>query len=468
MRGRNRATNKATDQTINKATNNVWKRLGAIMLSAAIAISFMPLTGGGPAFAGTEETAGSQDLQLTVEAPDDETKAIGLDEETILKIAEDTGTDAATVEAALQAQGVGTPDQQAETDAEVDLAPAAELSGTEMAEPAAAPVNPAANTTAIGQAEMTAQAAPGKKGEGEITAQIDVSLDEATGQATITGAVSGDEFNDLYIDGYWENSIYGTEFTQTIDMRNYEVGFHDIYATLSESGEEVHYQYMVPTLIYKKPSNKLKFYTTGKNYFTFSGTDTYYYDYKCPLYLEYKKGSGKWSGPQGPMDASGSYKKKGLKANSKYSVRLYYGKVVEYNGTKYFFSGKDRGKVSAVQKMKTAQKRKPAVRSITTSGAKQYYRTWTLYYYIGGVPVARTYKVYYTSFKATLKMKKKPGTAGIYLGNIAKKGNKKIYKANFTVSGKMKGKKATFSVCTYQSKVYGGISPYYKKKVKIR
>ena len=142
---------------------------------------------------------------------------------------------------------------------------------------------------------------------------------------------------------------------------------------------------------------------------------------------------------------------------------------MKYDGETYFFSGKKLGKVSGVQKIKTASNKKPPVRSLTTSGAKQWYRTLTIHYYSGGMYLySRTYKIYYTEFKVTLKMKKRPGTTGIYIGSKKMKGNKKLYKTKFLLSGKQKGKKLKFCVQSYQHKIYGGYSPTWHKKIKIK
>ena len=68
----------------------------------------------------------------------------------------------------------------------------------------------------------------------------------------------------------------------------------------------------------------------------------------------------------------------------------------------------------------------------------------------------------------TVKLKKKPGTAGIYIGTKRLRGNKKTYSTTFTQSGKLKGKKLKVAVYSYQSKTYGGYSPVKRKTAKVR
>ncbi len=310
----------------------------------------------------------------------------------------------------------------------------------------------------------------------EYTATINVSNNKSTGKATVTGKVTGDTFSDIYVDGSSINAgISGkASFTKTIDMKNYDVGFHTISARLTNHDVQVVYKYAVPTYIYSKPSIKRANFTTGSKYFVFENSGNYYSkDSSCGVYLDYKKKSGKkWKSNYGPVANYSSGKKTGLKPNTPYYIRAHYGKKVSYGGKTYFFSGKETGKKSGTVKVKTGKKRKPPVKSITITKAKQFKKVYayTTWIYIGGYgyPTYHTYTQWYTSFKVTVKMKKKPGTYGIYIGNVRVKGNKKKYTADFTVTGKQKGKKLKVAVCTYQNPVYKGYSPAYKKKVKVR
>lgn len=307
------------------------------------------------------------------------------------------------------------------------------------------------------------------------TASISVKT-YPSGNAYVTGKATGDTFDDIYVDG---SRVYAgidgkTSFAYTIDMKEYSVGFHTISAGLNNHDAEVVYKYAVPTYIYQAPSIKTSCFETGRKCFTFSNNgNSYKYDSDCGTYVDYKKKGGKkWKQNYGPVSSYGSGKVKGLKPNTFYYIRAHYGKVVSYGGKSYFFTGKAKSKVSKNVKVKTGKKSKPPVKKIKISKVKQFKRTfsYTLWINYGGYMVPRyisnTY--WYTSFKCTVYMKKKPKAAGIYIGNVQCKGNKKKYTADFTVSGKQKGKKLKFSVCTYQNATYKGFSPYYKKKVRIK
>ena len=310
----------------------------------------------------------------------------------------------------------------------------------------------------------------------EYTATISVSNNKSTGKATVTGKATGDTFDDIYVDGSREYAgISGqSSFTKTIDMKNYSVGFHTISAKLSNHDAQVVYKYAVPTYIYSKPSIKRSDFTTSSKYFVFNNSGNYYSnDSNCGVYLDFKKkGNKKWKNNYGPVASGNSGKKTGLKPSTFYYVRAHYGKKVSYGGKTYFFTGKDTGKKTGNIKIKTGNKKKPLVKKIKISKVKQYKKTfsYTLWINYGGYMVPRyiTNTYWYTSFRCTVYLKKKPKAAGIYIGNVKVKGNKKKYTADFTVTGKQKGKKLKFSVCSYQNTTYKGYSPYYKKKVRIK
>ena len=80
---------------------------------------------------------------------------------------------------------------------------------------------------------------------------------------------------------------------------------------------------------------------------------------------------------------------------------------------------------------------------------------------------------YYTyKLKVTVKLKKKPGTKGIWINGKFVKGNKKKYTVTLPGSSysakKPKGKKFKVGICSYQGKSFGGLSPLYQKKLKIK
>ncbi|MBQ3281378.1 MAG: hypothetical protein IJH41_03115 [Eubacterium sp.] len=284
--------------------------------------------------------------------------------------------------------------------------------------------------------------------------------------------ISDDYDDDKHIDGL-------TQIGGSFDMKDFQVGYHTVYFVLNGA-----YNYpgwtKVPTDIYKKPSIRLKDFYTGYNYFNYSDNyNSYDYDENCKIYLDYKKGSGSWKKKIGYVSTGGSGKKTGLTPAKKYSFRAYYGieTYYDYDGQQYFFSGP----VSKTVKAKTGYKKTP-IKSITAKGKqfckkyrvrklskKLYYRYgyagWGYYRKILGY---KTIRYWYTRVTITVRMKKKPGIAGIYIGQYKRGGNKKVYKKKVTFSGKKKGKKLKVGVQSYMSKTYGGWSKSTKKKIKIR
>lgn len=444
---------------------NNWKRFGAVVLSAAIAFTFMPFLGGQEAYSAN---GGAEDAAISVDAPaemslldTDNVREIaadfGIGEDKVLEAAENAGIKVVEAGVAVPVDG----DAGFEDDADIPEAeaePDADLSAQSADEP---PVSVMYSNSQLSAEDLSAQGYP--------TGTINVTLNKETGQATVTGTIDGGEFDDLYVDDSYVYYIDGTSFSYTLNMKDYYIGYHDVYATVKGFGRDeyvIAYEYAVPTYVYTTPANSLSCYTTGKNYLTHGSNVIYDQGYDAAFYLEYRKGKGKWSKPYGPFDDT--KKVTGLKPNTKYTTRGYYGKQFTYGGKSYFFSGKDTNHISKTVTLKTAMAKKPPVKSIKTSKVqyKSYTSSWTLW--IGGIPYTRYYTTWYTYFRATVNMKKKPGTAGIYIGGVRKGGNKKKYSGNYYISGQKKVKKVKFVIQSYQSKIYGGISPAYKKSVKLK
>lgn len=310
----------------------------------------------------------------------------------------------------------------------------------------------------------------------EYSASIKVAFTKSTGKAVVTGTVSGDAFDSLYVDGSEYSSFTGA--AKTINMREFNVGLHTIYATLKNHDKKVYYAKAVPTYIYGTPSNKLSYYTTGPNYFSiyYSG-NTYKYDYTCNLMLDYRLKGKKWKNGYGPFGTSKTVKRSKLKSAKKYQIRTYFAKKFTYGGKKYIITGKQMGKKSKVATVKTGGK-KLKIKSIKISKvkvtSKMVYRgrpgyIWDPYYgrYNFGIRFGYE-KETVTQFKITVKLKKKPNAKGIMIGNQMVKGNKKKYTKLFTLTGNQKGKKLTFSFCSYQNGTYKGYSKLVRKKKTIK
>lgn len=312
----------------------------------------------------------------------------------------------------------------------------------------------------------------------QYSASLRVSLNKKTGMATVRGTVQGDSFDKLHMitkdnEYSYEEEIGSFSGTRKVNMKKYHVGYHSFYATLkNHPNVKVKYKKAVPTYIYTKPSNKLSYFTVGHNYFTYSyGGNSYKYDYNCGLMLEYKKGKGTWKKGYGPYKTYDTVKMKKVKSSKTYRVRTYYARKFKYNGKWYKFKGSSRGKYSKTVKFKTGGK-KLRIKSVKIRHARQFSKTssYTLWLYIGGVPYPRTITntYWYTEFDISVKLKKKPGAKGIFIGSKMVKGNKKKYKTHMILSGQQKGKKLKFEFCSYQSSIYKGYSKSVFKKVKVR
>ena len=338
---------------------------------------------------------------------------------------------------------------------------------------------------------------------------ITVSNPNKSGVVTITGDLSeyaayGFSFNSIYMDDQkveFDNDINGwVQFTATIQMKSYDVGYHTIYFYYNDKDGNVLVDddgnYVagvatyVPTYIYKKASNSINWYQTGKKYIAaYYGKSTYYdsgYNTEyLDVYMDYKKKGGKWSKKvYGPLGTS-SYnlkKKSGLRPNTTYYVRMMYGKKFTYNGKSYVFSGRNTGKASSAKKIMTAYK-KPKVKKITIKGKNRVRKYKVLYAWriryikstgriISRTPLYHTYRYYYATYKVNVYFKKKQNIAGVQVwtrdGTTQKNGNRKKYTVKYSVSGKRKGKKLTVKVKSFRSKKYLGFSGWTKKKVKVR
>ena len=338
------------------------------------------------------------------------------------------------------------------------------------------------------------------------------SKDIATVSAHIN--VEGIYFTELCVDGWWEKDVPGETDIEglTIDMKDYPVGYHtvelflgrDAKETVNEDadenedtteGDEIDGLYIycdhVPTNIIKKPSLKLADFYTGCSYFTYSDNyNSYYYDSDCRVYFDYKRSGKKWSKGWGPVNSGKTVKRAKLAAASKYWVHTYYAKKTYYTPPTPLDAQTNPKTETVVFKgpatkdigFKTAYKKTP-VKSIKAKKIKQWckkykvrrlsskiywrngYAGWGWYRKVLGT---KTYKYWYTKVKITVTMKKKPGVAGVLIGEKKVKGNKKTYSANFTLAGKKKGKKIKVSVYSYMSTKYGGWSGKTLKKVKVR
>ena len=270
-------------------------------------------------------------------------------------------------------------------------------------------------------------------------------------------------------------------------LSNIQTGYHTAFLQVynKETGKVVDllYKTHIPyNSITAKPGYKGKF-DVYKSYF-------YYYPYNMALanqqgrlYMEYSSNKGKTWKRTGYMTANAiklytqqSFKISGLKPNKTYKTRIRYGTYVTYSkdilgdGKTYFFGGP----VLNSGTIKTGKAKAPKIKSVSVKAVNVKYHKIRHYGRYTGVYLY-TEKFYTCRFRVTVQLKKKPGAKGIWLNGRFLKGNKLKYTTvfspypNYYFKRPPKGlKKYAVSVCSYNSKKYGGYSPLKKRKVKVR
>lgn len=325
-------------------------------------------------------------------------------------------------------------------------------------------------------------------------------------KATVKGSIKPEYkdvlmFGGLFMDGQEAGNkaadIASDSFSTTINMSNYTIGYHTLYALFifTTNGSNVYTALMnedyanlamdwrakkkVASKIIIKPNYNGKFYYVYSKYFDYFPFN-FGKNLNGTLYMEYKlKGAKKWK-RTGAMKAnaiklytSQGFKIKGLKANRTYYTRIRYGQYVTYSkdiggdGKSYFFGGPTRKTTT----IKTGQPKKPAIKSIKVKAVKVKKHKVRHYGYYTGVYLY-TEKYYTYKVKVTIKLKKKPGASGLWVNGKFVKGNKKKYTVTLPGSSyskkKPKGKKYKLNISSYKSKSYGGLSPLYKTTKKIK
>ena len=194
-----------------------------------------------------------------------------------------------------------------------------------------------------------------------------------------------------------------------------------------------------------------------------------YLDYMSPvdgnlinykLFLEY---NGR---VYGPMSYLQSAKITGLAPNSNYGIISYYG--VYKDGS--WFTGKEEGRYRNLGTYRTGVATTPKIKSIKVKATKVKKKTQKVYGYYTGLYLGKR-KYYKYSIKITVKLKKAPGTNGIWINGKKFKGNKKKYTVKlgpYTNYSKPKGKKFTVMIYSYYNNSYGGYSPMYRTVKKVK
>ena len=456
--------------------NELVKKLLAVVLSLVVGVTFIPLLGDSVSAADESEglptdqaVAGQEDV--TVESP----------------VADEEGN-AEDAENAENADTAAPGDAESEVDptqpAEDELVTVEEQDGMDVAEESAEATEPEgakeeAFVSAFGNAEgVTLMSNP-------TDAELYSFSAVRSGNALFVNAYFKDHpwyaenglnkgmfrFNGIYIDGY----RVGNDFSSN-SLSNYQVnlssnlspGYHTVQTVITCTGltSTVNsYSSTYRVGIVSKPSSKGSFELYNR-----------YASYSAPMdpnlvnyymFLEYRSSKSKtWSAAKGPMNYYTAYKITKLRPNTWYKFRLYYG----YMRNGEWFTGKQENQMLYTGWFKTGKAKKPAVKSVTVKAYNVKKKKQRIYgYYTGLYLGKRTYYKY--KIKITVTLKKKPGSKGIWINGKKFKGNKKKYVIKlgpYTNYSKPKGKKFTVAIYTYHNKRYGGYSPMYKTKRKVK
>ena len=482
------------------------KKLLAIALSLAVGVTFIPLLGS--SVYADEITADPVDVVLAEDAGDD--ADVTIDGEA----PEEENGDIVDI---TQQDETAVPEENADVDE----------SDTESEDPADADLTDIETDPALSEdsADLNALLARLKDSSSEEGIQLMADKDIFTWSVSVSGkkaTVKGTikdpykeliTFGGLYMDDLEYSdpvkSLFADSFTTKINMSNYDIGYHTLYAVffaaadgsnvyeaIEQAKQTGNYDNIVSTTRAKKkvpskptakPNYSGKFYYVYSKYFEFYPFDFGKNQAGEKLYMEYKiKGAKKWK-RSGYMQANAiklyaeqGYTIKKLKPNKTYKIRLRYGRYVTYSkdiggdGKSYFFGGPARN----IKTIKTGNAKKPPIKSVKVKAVKvkkHKVKHPAYWYYIGGAAFyhkAWTEKYYTYKVKVTVKLKKKPGAAGLWINGKFVKGNKKKYTVTLPGSSysakKPKGKKFKVNVSSYKGKSYGGLSPLYKKTKKIK
>ncbi len=429
--------------------NEIIKKLLSVSLALVVAVTFIPLLGDAAFAEGEDETL-----------PD------------------------TTVEEALTDDGVDSPDSvTTENDTITEVTPAEDSSNVE-----------------VDPAEATSEE-DAVSDEIKSLSDVDLSNDMQSGETASTDTVKAKSTVDnryfsfsvtrkgrtVYINGAFK-SAYSTRY------------FGKLYIDGNYIGDFSSYKYnKLENLYFNLDSVNSVFASTGfhsviVNTHTSSGTKqgdatgTYrvginaapsangsiavyhnYLDYMSPvdgnlinyrLFLEY---NGR---VYGPMSYLQSAKITGLAPNSNYGIISYYG--VYKDGT--WFTGKEEGRYRSLGTYRTGVGTTPKIKSIKVKATKVKKKTQKVYGYYTGLYLGKR-KYYKYSIKITVKLKKAPGTNGIWINGKKFKGNKKKYTVKlgpYTNYSKPKGKKFTVMIYSYYNNSYGGYSPMYRTVKKVK
>ena len=334
--------------------------------------------------------------------------------------------------------------------------------------------------------------------------KYNLTITSSGNMAVINGTISSPwSAAAVYVDGVQVSELSGTvrKFTNySFNLSSYVgTGYHTVMVVVRYKKTDGSYtvdlvgkKRMICNTITDRPNSNGVFdvYSSYFNYYPYGS----FGNSAGNLYMEYSANGGRSWQRSGYMKynmittaSSQGYKIGGLKAKTTYRTRIRYGTYATYlkdnggDGKSYFFGGP----VLNTTTIKTGSSTKPKIKSVTLKATKVKYHKlrWPGYYNVVGGSVfwhnSYVEKFYTAKVKVTVKLKKKPGTNGVFISLLGqtkwKKGNKKKYTVTFTptynywVKNPRSGKyKLQVQVYSGQNSSWGGYSPVYSKKKKVR
>ena len=452
----------------------LYRKLLAFSLSLIVGFTFIPVLGG-TAFA--EESAG-QGGDIIAKSAEDLPDA-DLDAEILT---EDIASETDMTPADGIAPADGTTAEQGTS------ADPAELPGLQDTDEADVP--PQSYDLGFGYASVD-EASPNANPTFVDKSSMFTWKNRYKGRAHIKASVTeGKTFRNLQVDDSLLLNAFDCKSSSAdldIDLSPCSIGYHVIFLEVCDKNKnvvEVWYAADIPVTISEKPTYKgvWEVYSKKLNIYPYNiaGANSSY-----NLYLEYSSNGGKTWKRSGYMQKNmitlateQGFTQRGLKPNKKYKTRLRYGitatKVMDGS------TGLLLGPALNTGTKKTGKAKKPPIKSVKVKAINVKFHKHRVpghYEWVGNSLIwikAYTEKYYTCKYKVIVKMKKKPGTKGIWVNGKFIKGNKKTYTVKFTpypnyfVKKPPKGlKKVTVKIRSYQSKKYYGFSPTYKKKKKV-
>lgn len=323
------------------------------------------------------------------------------------------------------------------------------------------------------------------------TVKHSVKITQSGSTVTVKGTVPAPYslFGLLVDDQVIKDTLFGTSINETINMDSgrFATGYHTVavFIVTGTPGnlqleDTIIQKYMAANLIKDVPTYKGRF-EVYSSYFNFYPYDMALQNQRGDLYMEYSSDGGKTWKRSGYMRANliklyvdQGYEINGLKAKTKYKTRIRYGQYVNYamDGKDYLFLGPALNTTTIT----TGASKKPSIKSVTAQATSVKYHKVKHYGPYTGVYLY-TEKFYTCKIKVTVKLKKKPGTKGLWIGCAGQekfvKGNSTTYTVTFSpypnyFAKKPKGHyKYTVTVRSGQSKTWGGYSPKYSKSKKL-